>query len=400
VPKKFVLLSHRGGNIGHDFMAKGMEVILKDRFGEDIVISHIEQHNPFEVYPKWHILRLLHRVPHGRLNFLRSFLAKEAVTRFFWKMTSPADYDLAIACGGPNLVSGASNTPQMALMLFHMNGAINYRGAPLVDAGVGSCFPSSSKESLKSEADIFFYKKAASFCSAITVRDKLAEKVYRDLLGVNVKRIPCAAIASGRYFEQFQKKEKQYILINYMLKGANSDWGQGVDPDQWYKTVRQVVDFFSPNHQIVFLAHNSVEEEAAKNRFKEFQCILPRSLEQYAEVIGRAKIGFVSRIHAAIPLAGIGVSSLVIGTDSRLGAVEELGLPTLFVKEASAEIIIHHLSELLKKSENEKQRLLQVREQTIKAYGELFKSVVDERKKKSLSSTSLGYSAKIPSTTI
>ena len=38
--KKIALLSHRGGNIGHDFMAIGMEAIVSKVFGPDTEISH------------------------------------------------------------------------------------------------------------------------------------------------------------------------------------------------------------------------------------------------------------------------------------------------------------------------------------------------------------------------
>ena len=49
----------------------------------------------------------------------------------------------------------------------------------------------------------------------------------------------CISIKPGRYFEKFIDhnpiENKNLILINYQLFGANTDWGQGIDTENWKK---------------------------------------------------------------------------------------------------------------------------------------------------------------------
>ena len=378
--KKIALLSHRGGNIGHDFMAIGMEIALREAFGSSVCIDHFEQHNPFEVYPEEHWLRWMHKLPHGRMStLLRGYLNKPSSLLKFWPQTSALDYDLAVASGGPNIVPGGSNSAELGLMLHHMNGAFHYRGVPLLDAGVGASFPIESiPQELQDPDDFAFYKRAAELCQAIAVRDTTAQKVIRKL-GFEPWLIPCGAIGTGRVFEMahpIDGEARKYVLINFQRLGANTDWGQRVNPTEWMRTIQLVIDDLGKRHPVLLLAQNSYEKKLASQLAPHVRCILPSSTDEYANVINMAKVGLVSRIHAAIPLAGIGIPSVVIGTDTRLGTVEQMGLPTRFVKEATYSWIVDEVEGLLKIAESERQRLLALRENTIQQYVTLFRDNV------------------------
>ena len=112
--KSVALLSHRFGNIGHSFMAIGAEAVARSAFGDDVRINHFEQHHPFSIYPDGHFLRWIDKIPHGRLAWVRRYLAKESVCRKLRPQTRPLDFDIAVACGGPNLVAGAASNAQLA----------------------------------------------------------------------------------------------------------------------------------------------------------------------------------------------------------------------------------------------------------------------------------------------
>ncbi|MDR1185710.1 MAG: hypothetical protein LBK67_13090 [Coriobacteriales bacterium] len=90
---RVALLFHRGGNIGHDFMAIGMEVALKNAFGPDVQIDHFEQHNHFEAYTEDHWLRLMHKLPHGRLSFLCRYLNTPTFRARIWPQIQPLEYN-------------------------------------------------------------------------------------------------------------------------------------------------------------------------------------------------------------------------------------------------------------------------------------------------------------------
>lgn len=374
---KIALLSHRGGNIGHDLMAIGMEVALREAFGPDVRIDHFEQHNPFEVYPHGHWIRWMNHVRHGRLGFVRRYINKPHVWQKLWPQTLPLDYELAVACGGPNIVGGGAKSPELGLMLHHMNGAFHYRGVPLIDAGVGASLPIERlSDTLQDPLDRDFYSKAIEFCKLITVRDTVAAHIVRDL-GFDAPLIPCGAIGTGRVFEKARDTVDdpgRHVMINFQRWGANTDWGQGVDATQWMKTMQAAIADLTQRHSVVLLAQNGFERKLAAQLAPQLPCVSPATTQEYAQAIVRAKVAIVSRIHAAIPLAGVGVPSVVIGTDTRLGTVELMGLTTRYVKHASAEWMVAQVETLLANADNERERLYELRESTIRRYAELFRT--------------------------
>jgi hypothetical protein len=372
---RVALLSHRGGNIGHDFMAIGMEAALKVAFGHDVQIDHFEQHNYFEVYSEKHWLRLLHKKLHGRLTFLRRYLNTPAFRAHSWPQTLPLRYNLAVASGGPNIVPGAHRAAELGLVLHHLNGAFHFRGVPLIDAGVGACFPFEKIPGrLEDPADRAFYSTALGYVARMTVRDVVAEKVVRDL-GFEPDLIPCGAIGSGRAFGQAQRaggEACRYVAINFQRVGANNDWGQNVDAADWKRTMQAVIADVEKRHPVMILAHNADELKLAAELAPHVKRVLPTSTAEYAQTIAAVKAGLVSRIHAAIALAGIGVPSVVVGTDTRMGTIDQFGLPTRYVKQASAEWLIDQLESLISHAENERHRLIGLREFTMRSYAELF----------------------------
>lgn len=374
---KVALLSHRGGNIGHDFMAIGMGVVMRAAFGDDVVIEHFEQHDHFSVYPEGHWLRRVDKIRHGRLGVLRRYLNRESSRQRFWPQTRALDHHLAVACGGPNIVPPANQSPELGLMLHHLNGAFTYRGVPLIDAGVGASFPLERIEAMQALLrDSNFYRTAFKLCKAVTVRDEAAHKVVTDL-GFETQIIPCGAIATGREFEKETPLiDNKYVIINFQRYGANTDWGQGVDPDAWAKTMKATIAELEKHHPVVMLAHNAYEGKLAQQLAPHLPCHSPTTSQEYARVIKGAKVGIVSRIHAAIPLAGVGVPSVVIGTDTRLGTVEQMGLITRYVKEVNSSWLVEQVESLLGRSSEERTRLLALREHTIARYATLFQSYV------------------------
>jgi len=376
--KQIALLSHRFGNIGHNFMALGAQAAAKEAFGSSVNITHFEQHHPFSIYPQGNILRIIDKIPHGKAAILRRYLGKRSVYQKNWEKISNMDFDLAVACGGPNLVSGAAHTPEMRLMMLHFNGAFKHSGVPLLDAAVGSGFPMERIPEKLSSDDEDFYREAASYTSEISVREPTAARLYKSL-GVKTDVVPCIAVGSGRYFEAVGKAvaakdvSRDLVVINFQEKGSNSDHNQGVDAVEWMNLVRNVIkDLLSAGEKILLLCHSSYELKLARKIAPELQAVFPQTEEQYAKVIMRAKVGFVSRIHAAVALAGIGIPSLVVGNDTRLGTTEQFGLPSIFTKEITREQAVQTILKLIEDKDDEHERLIQLREDTISTYAKKF----------------------------
>jgi hypothetical protein len=165
-----------------------------------------------------------------------------------------------------------------------------------------------------------------------------------------------------------QVADDPYVLINYQAKGANSDWGQGVDVERWKKQVAEVIRSLRKTCRVVMIAHNRDEQKLADGLALDCECVLPATVDVYAQWIKGALAGFVSRVHAAIPLASFGIPSVTAGNDTRLYTVKNLGLPVVSAKTATSGEILELIGDLIKKRDEEKARLLALRDQTLVQY--------------------------------
>ena len=377
---KVALLSHRGGNIGHDFMAAGWEAILKLAFGPQVEIEHFEQHRPFCVYPPGHPLHYVDRLPYGRAIWLKSLLGTKLACRWFWPQTRAIRADVAVACGGPNIVHGAGRSVEMRLMFHHQIGAFRAAGVPVVDAAVGACFPLEKvPQQVDDRIDAAYVRRLFELTVASTVRDSLAQRLWR-ALGRDAPLIPCAAMASGVELERLGGPQTvEYVLINYQRFGANEDWGQGVDADEWRKRLQALVERIGRRHRVVFICHSDSETALAAQHFPEHERHQPRDLREYAAIAMKAKAILASRVHATIPLAGAGIPGVQVGTDTRIGAIELIGLPTRYVKRADAESMEATLEDLIVRRAEEKERLLGLRASTVQRYKEVITKAMEAK---------------------
>lgn len=369
------ILSHRGGNIGHDFMALGIEEAVRIAFGADVPVTHFEQHEPLSFLPEAHWARKVFAINHRYINIPRRILALDGMREMLWRDRSQLPYRLAVASGGPNLVPTSHRSPEMRMLLHHLNGAFAESGVPLVDAAVGSAFPLERKPyRFEDPKDAAFYRQALSYVSCIAVREPVAQAVCADL-GFKADVIPCAAIGAGRYFEAAggPRAADGHIVINFQARGANTDWGQGIDARAWRRTVRGVIDALASRHMIRLLAHSPYEVRLAAEIAPELPCDAPRDIAEYAKAIRSAKVAFVSRIHAALALSGIGVPSVVVGTDTRLLTAETIGLPIYPVAQATTALLVDAVENLIADRERQRERLLSLREETLKTYAECFR---------------------------
>lgn len=373
--KQIALLSHRFGNIGHNFMALGAEEAVRKAFGPEVTITHFEQHTPFCIYPDRHWLRWVDKIRHGRAGWLRKYLAGEQACARLWKQARSLPYHLAIACGGPTMVAGAGSTPEMRVMSHHFYGAFAFQGVPVIDAAVGSCFPLERVPVGLNAIDQEYYRRLIRQTRLITVREPVARDMYATV-GCAAPVLPCIALGSGRFFEAAQRREaaaSQYIVINFQAKGSNDDWDQGVDVSAWARLVTGVIsDLRSDGHKVMMLCHSSYEARLAQRLAPDLPTAVPKSEVEYAEAIAGAQVGFVSRIHAGVALASIGVPSVVVGNDTRLGTTAEMGLPSFSTKKLTREFVVAELRRLLQQKGEEKHRLIRLREDTLSRYGQLF----------------------------
>ncbi len=95
---------------------------------------------------------------------------------------------------------------------------------------------------------------------------------------------------------------------------------------------------------------------------------LPRTIPEYFSLIARSKAAVCNRLHAAVALAGVGIPSVSVGTDSRLLMVAAIGLPYRYVKEARIDELEDELETVLRNREDERERLIGLRDWTWNRY--------------------------------
>ena len=382
-----IVLGHWGGNIGHEMMAFGVELAVREALhGRDFRIHRLEQHQPFRIYPAGHPLRLLNvlgRHPFYRLDPLfqgiKRTVNRDDLSQWLWKQTRARAYDLAITAGGPAMAPSAFSSGTDGIIMIHLHGAFKSNGIPVLNLSLGSAFPLERvPHRLEEEAGRLYLSRMVETSSVITVRDPVASQIMKDI-GSECPLIACPATVCGRAFEvQYPPLRTDAsggtIILNYQRKGANNDWGQGVDAEAWADTLRTVITRLKPRHQLEFVCHNLIELRLAEELAPDIPRHYPRSLEEYAALIARAKAGLVSRIHAAIPLASIGVAAIAVGTDSRLGTVEHMGLPAHYVKDVTADVLVEALLAQLEQRKTERERLRDLREETAAKYVRLVRA--------------------------
>ncbi len=375
------VLGHWGGNIGHEVMALGVERILKEAFGGNAELLPIEQHRPLDIYPKWHPLRYAFPLNHGRggsaMRPIKRLINRRDISTLLWQLSWVGTLDLGIACGGP-LITPHLSRGDLGLMHHHMFGAFASKGLPLLNLSVGSCYPwENLPEALTDQANIDFLKRVFEYSSVTTVRDKLAQRLCASI-GEQCELVLDTGFVAGKEFSRLADScvEQRYIIINYQKYGANEDWGQNVDPEVWRNTVRNLLDRMRRRYPIAFICHNEHEVKWAEKMDTTIPRYQPKTMREYAQVISGAIAGISNRLHAAIALASMGVPTVAVGTDTRLGALQAIGLPCLYVKEASEELLEETLENLISKRRSEHERLMVLREKTLNRYVEIVRDAI------------------------
>lgn len=200
-----------------------------------------------------------------------------------------------------------------------------------------------------------------------TVRDRLTQQLFGSL-GHKTMTIGCPALLTAQVHVKPTTPTRK-VLINFMREGGHSSWDQGIDTLAWARTMQEVIaQLRTEDWQPLMIAHNKKEEEIARHLWPDLLCICPADSLQYFETGCDAAFGVFNRLHASVSLAGLGIPSVAVGTDSRILMVENIGLPVFFVKEATSTRILTAIAELLRCRESESRRLLDLREATLKDY--------------------------------
>ena len=374
---KIGIITTLNTNIGDDFIREGICKLLKEIYrSEQPEFVCVNKHKPYTVYPGWHPIRL--RDVAKRLPVGQKLLSSTADTFFAHVgFTLFDNCDLIVQCGTPVFWHGC-NQNEWAIPLWHDVVGRLCRKVPVLNLAAGSCYPWERQQNvLKLPEDIEYIKSILGYCRLTTVRDRLARSICTSV-GWDTPQIPCSAFlaAKGR---RAAVAESGYVLINYMRGGGHYGWEQGIDPGIWEKTVRKLLARLGSRHKLAFLCHDEKELSLARVIAPDILSIVPKTVHEYFECVSNAKFGICNRMHASVAMAGLGIPSIAICTDTRLLMVAELGLSTFYVKDVDEDILEEETESTLKILRTEQERLLVLQHETWDKYVSLIENTLSFR---------------------
>lgn len=375
------VLGHWGGNIGHEIMGLGVETLLAHALNDGHVCVRVEQHRPFDIYSRWNPMRHLGPLRHGRngpfVQSVKAFLNRRDVSAWLWRSSWVRELHLGIACGGP-LITPHLTHGDLGLMFHHMHGAFASHRIPILNLSVGSCYPWENKpRAILESENIEFLKRVFDYSSVTTVRDEFAKELCAGL-GEACELVLDTGFIAGKRLKQLvaQPGGTRHIAVNYQKLGANEDWGQGVDATIWQNKVKNLIAKLKRRHQVVFLCHNETELRLAEQIDETIPRCWPKTMREYAEFLSGVIAGITNRIHAGVALAGTGSPIVGVGTDTRLGTLQAIGLPCFYVKEVTEDHLEHTLEYLIARRDEERERLMQVQQEAMNRYVEIVRASI------------------------
>lgn len=350
-------------NIGDDFIREGICLVLRETFKtKSIEFVPVNKHQPMTVYPKGHPCRLAESIPYAKryIYFLfGTIFSKKRLTLF-------DECDLIVQCGAPVLWPGCHMAEWAVPLWYQVVGRLHSR-IPVLNLAAGSCYPWEKQPIVISDSkDTEYLKAILAYCRLTTSRDTLAQSLFSSL-GEQTPHIPCTGFLAAKNFEK-HKENGNLVLINYMEGGGHYDWGQGIDITKWKNIIQQFIDRMRRRHRIAFLCHNQKEYELARHLDSSIDRFFPKTSNEYFQMISRASVAMCNRMHASVGLAGLGIPSVAVGTDTRLLMVKSLNLPNYYVKDVSVELLENEIENLLKNRSEQKDRLRSLQSDTFKVY--------------------------------
>lgn len=360
------LITTLNTNIGDDFIREGICNVLKEVFSHDeLQFVPVNKHDPVTLYPQKHPLRRLRTwVKGGWRRQQWAYRASRALRRL--GKTHFDTCDAIVQCGAPVYWRGCGKETVWRQDLWQDVVARLHRKIPVLNLAAGSCFAYRGQPSRFEADDEAYVQWLYQLCRTTTVRDQLAARLLQ-ASDCPAELIPCSAslFTSPKMAEPTADGP---ILINYMRGAGHFDWHKEVDASAWERTVRAVIDELRQRHRIVMLCHDGKELALARELAPDLEHVLPQTYHDFPRLVRQAKAALCNRMHASVALAGMGIPSVAVGTDTRLLMVEQFGLPCHYVLDTNARELVVEVERLIGQKAEIAERLARQQKNTFQAY--------------------------------
>lgn len=355
---KVGFLTTMGVNVGDDFIREGVRAVL-DRIGAPYSPLYVNKHDPASV-------------SEPRED------ETELVADKYW------DADLFIQSGAPVYWRHGGGQHSSLTAEWHgwfwRDRALNRErrdGPAFLNLGAGSAmFWNDDGSDYAADPGCAAFARAAGERSALTtVRDPLAGSILTKL-GVAHRQIACPAfLAAARH--PAGPADPRLIAVNLMPRGGHFDLDPAFEPAPWRERSARLVRLLRATGRLVFVCHDEQELRFAETLAAPGERLyLAETWQGCMSLYSAAAAVVANRVHGAVCAAGYGVPSVVIGKDTRARIGEFIGLPVLrsatLDPDAAAALVAGYLAS----RHDESERLLTLRERTLREHRELLAPIV------------------------
>lgn len=362
-------------NIGDDLIRYGIIKLFKKYFKNyDIEFVSVNKHNPYSIYPPHHPIHysyLAKYLPYKKVSIEKRILniGKSLGGSYFHSA------DVIVQCGAPVFWPNC-NKCEWALPIWKDVVGALYEETPVLNLAAGSCYPWETRdESSLTKKDGEYIKQILGYCKQTTVRDRLSQEICSQY-GYEVRKIACTAFLASEY-DSLNTGSKGYVVINYMKGAGHYDWGQNIDNNKWEQTIIKLINKLKKRHNIAFLCHDKTEWDLAEELDPEVLRIWPKNIDEYFALLPKVSAAICNRLHASVALAGAGVPSISVGTDTRLLMPEELGLNCIYVKDVNDSALDDLLETMISNRSSLKEKLFEQKKQVENEYLEILEMSFD-----------------------
>ncbi|MFC1603326.1 polysaccharide pyruvyl transferase family protein [Pseudomonadota bacterium] len=354
-------------NIGDDFVREGLKHILSSVLGENRVqFTDIHKHSPITSRHGFEWLRSK-RIG---LQFDRMLPLSLTTDRIL-------DADLVVQSGAPVFwhhdhdqfdVHCADNEWCDPLIKRRFS-QVRDKGVKFFNLAAGACqqYHSEGSEFLSCKKCSSYINWILQVADVTTLRDELSSNILASY-GLQAPVIPCSSLFAPESLS-VTPREGEYVALNYMQGAGHYAFQQGIDVAQHQAAFKALYEDLIQREQVVLVCHDSKEKRWARSIAPDAKIFSAGDdYRKYVEFYARAKYGVVNRVHAAFIMAALGKPSLVIGNDSRARMANQIGLKSLFVNDATPDLLISNSVGLSKMSSDYADMIHHIKDDAFNAY--------------------------------
>jgi polysaccharide pyruvyl transferase WcaK-like protein len=229
----------------------------------------------------------------------------------------------------------------------------------VLNLGLGASYSWEARPERLTLAEAAYARAVCGMASVTTVRDAVAASLLRSA-DVVARVLPCPALFAIPA-PPADVPARQTVLVNYMRLAGHYDGAQNIDEAAWRQEVRRLLAILSRNGvDHLFATVGNSERDLAERHFPQSPRVTLSSLTEIEAAARHVSFAVVNRLHIAIPLAGAGIPSVMVGNDCRMKAMEPLGLDLMYVKDATADALYEAVERGLRNA-HARERLLELR---------------------------------------